>query len=187
MAVAASDIDLRRPQSAWRRGARLAHPRPRRQFQTSHSRQRDDHAQQPSDAADTPDADRKLFRKAAWRLMPFLFVCYLFAQDRMNIAFAKLDMLDDLAFGSRLRLLGAGVFFIGVLFEVPSNMLLCVLRRAPLAGAHHGVLGLVSAGMMFANANAVLHHALPAGHGRGGFFPASSTSLAGSRASTAAG
>ena len=104
-----------------------------------------------SDAADTPDADRKLFRKAAWRLMPFLFVCYLFAQvDRMNIAFAKLDMLDDLGFSEAVYGLGAGVFFIGyVLFEVPSNML---LRRY---GAHRWLArimvswGLVSAGMMF--------------------------------------
>ena len=82
--------------------------------------------------------------------MPFLFVCYLFAQvDRMNIAFAKLDMLDDLGFSEAVHGLGAGVFFIGyVLFEVPSNML---LRRygAPLAGAHHGVLGIGAAGMMF--------------------------------------
>ena len=83
--------------------------------------------------------------------MPFLFVCYLFAQvDRMNIAFAKLDMLDDLGFSEAVYGLGAGVFFIGyVLFEVPSNML---LRRY---GAHRWLArimvswGLVSAGMMF--------------------------------------
>ena len=43
------------------------------------------------------------------------------------------------------------------------------LRRAPLAGAHHGVLGIGVGGHdVRANANAVLHHALPAGHGRGG-------------------
>jgi sugar phosphate permease len=65
-------------------------------------------------------------RKAAWRLVPILFVAYLINFiDRVNISFAKLQMssalgLDDVAFG-----IGAGMFFIGYfLFEVPSNMIL---------------------------------------------------------------
>lgn len=65
-------------------------------------------------------------RKAAWRLVPILFVAYLINFiDRINISFAKLQMssalgLDDVAFG-----IGAGMFFIGYFFfEVPSNMIL---------------------------------------------------------------
>lgn len=65
-------------------------------------------------------------RKAAWHLLPILFVAYLINFiDRINISFAKLQMghalgLDDVSFG-----VGAGMFFIGYFFfEVPSNMIL---------------------------------------------------------------
>ncbi|VVE16602.1 MFS transporter [Pandoraea cepalis] len=99
----------------------------------------------------TQAAGTALFRKIAWRLMPFLFICYLVAQvDRMNVAFAKLEMLDQLGFSETVYGLGAGIFFIGyVLFEVPSNLL---LKRF---GAHRWIArimiswGLISAGMMF--------------------------------------
>jgi MFS family permease len=67
-----------------------------------------------------------LIRKVAWRLMPLIMVCYLFAFfDRINISFAKFQLqgalnLSDTAYG-----LGASLFVIGyVLFEVPSNLLL---------------------------------------------------------------
>ncbi|MFT0172602.1 MFS transporter [Paraburkholderia mimosarum] len=97
------------------------------------------------------DPGRLLFSKIAWRLMPFLFACYLVAQiDRMNVAFAKLEMLDNLGFSEAVYGVGAGVFFIGYfLFEVPSNLL---LRRY---GAHRWIArimiswGAVSACMMF--------------------------------------
>jgi MFS family permease len=90
----------------------------------------------PSSATATAAADREtatsridhdsLIRKVAWRLMPLIMVCYLFAFfDRINISFAKFQLqgalhLSDTAYG-----LGASLFVIGyVLFEVPSNMLL---------------------------------------------------------------
>ncbi|MGT2490391.1 MFS transporter [Cupriavidus basilensis] len=45
--------------------------------------------------------------------------------DRVNIGFAKLQMLDALRFSEAVYGLGAGIFFLGYfLFEVPSNMLL---------------------------------------------------------------
>ena len=73
--------------------------------------------------ASTHDA---LIRKVAWRLMPLIMVCYLFAFfDRINISFAKFQLqgaldLSDTAYG-----LGASLFVIGyVIFEVPSNLLL---------------------------------------------------------------
>lgn len=101
--------------------------------------------------SESRDASRALFGKIAWRLMPLLFVCYLIAQvDRMNVAFAKLQMLDQLGFSETVYGLGAGIFFIGyVLFEVPSNVL---LRKY---GAHRWIArimiswGIVSACMMF--------------------------------------
>jgi D-galactonate transporter len=70
--------------------------------------------------------DNALYSKVAWRLLPFLMVCYIAAfLDRVNVGFAKLQMLDDLKFSETVYGLGAGVFFIGYfLFEVPSNVLM---------------------------------------------------------------
>ncbi|TDS75397.1 MFS transporter [Comamonas sp. JUb58] len=66
------------------------------------------------------------YSKISWRLLPFLGVLWVLAWlDRVNIGFAKLQMLDDLKFSEAVYGLGAGIFFIGYfLFEVPSNMLL---------------------------------------------------------------
>ena len=66
------------------------------------------------------------FRRAAWRFMPLLFVCYVVAYlDRVNVGFAKLQMLNDLHFSDAVYGLGAGLFFVGYFFfEIPSNLLL---------------------------------------------------------------
>ena len=66
------------------------------------------------------------YAKVTWRLLPFLFLCYVAAYlDRVNVGFAKLQMLNDLKFSETVYGLGAGIFFIGYfLFEVPSNLLL---------------------------------------------------------------
>src|SRR6516165_7898340 len=78
-----------------------------------------------SDALSRADAE-DAYRKAFWRLLPLIFVCYLVAYlDRVNVGFAKLQMLDALHFDEAIYGLGAGVFFIGyVIFEVPSNLIL---------------------------------------------------------------
>jgi hypothetical protein len=44
-------------------------------------------------------AEDKLFNKAAWRLIPVLFICYFAAYlDRVNVGFAELQMKADLKF-----------------------------------------------------------------------------------------
>jgi MFS family permease len=77
-------------------------------------------------AADSAAAESKAYSKAAWRLLPFLFMCYVAAYlDRVNVGFAKLQMLNDLRFSETVYGLGAGIFFIGYFFfEVPSNVLM---------------------------------------------------------------
>ncbi|MEG0044329.1 MAG: MFS transporter, partial [Massilia sp.] len=72
-----------------------------------------------------PDMDAT-YRKIAWRLIPFLVFLFILAWiDRVNVGFAKLQMLQDLQFSEAIYGLGAGIFFIGYfLFEVPSNLLL---------------------------------------------------------------
>jgi MFS family permease len=72
------------------------------------------------------DADERLYRRVTWRLLPFLGACYLIAYlDRVNVSFARLNMLADLEMSETAYGLGAGIFFIGYfLFEVPSNLIL---------------------------------------------------------------
>ncbi|SCB36476.1 MFS transporter [Rhizobium hainanense] len=70
--------------------------------------------------------EKTTYSKVFWRLLPFLLSCYIVSYlDRVNVGFAKLQMLDDLGFSEAVYGLGAGVFFIGyVIFEVPSNMVM---------------------------------------------------------------
>ncbi|MFL9925418.1 MFS transporter [Herbaspirillum lusitanum] len=67
-----------------------------------------------------------VYRKISWRIMPFIVLCYLVAYlDRVNVGFAKLQMMTDLHFSDAVYGLGAGIFFIGYfIFEVPSNLIL---------------------------------------------------------------
>jgi D-galactonate transporter len=73
-----------------------------------------------------PEILERGYRKATWRLIPFIFICYLFNYlDRVNVGFAKLEMLDALKLSETVYGLGAGIFFLGYfLFEVPSNVIL---------------------------------------------------------------
>ncbi|MCS3469679.1 MFS family permease [Pseudomonas sp. JUb42] len=68
----------------------------------------------------------RTYRKVILRILPILLLCYMAAYlDRVNVGFAKLDMLSDLQFSNTIYALGASVFFWGYfIFEVPSNMLL---------------------------------------------------------------
>jgi ACS family tartrate transporter-like MFS transporter len=65
-------------------------------------------------------------RKAYWRLMPLLFLCYVIAYvDRANVSIASLTMTRDLpGFNNAVIGFGAGVFFIGyLLLEIPGSLL----------------------------------------------------------------
>lgn len=77
-------------------------------------------------AHERPDIERRAYRKAGIRLIPFLFFCYILSYlDRVNIGFARLQMSADIGLGEAAYGAGAGMFFIGyMLFEVPSNMIL---------------------------------------------------------------
>ncbi|ARB27411.1 MFS transporter [Pseudomonas tolaasii] len=78
------------------------------------------------DHAPITDEVAVVYRKIAWRLLPFLVFLFVLAWiDRVNVGFAKLAMLQDLGFSEAVYGLGAGIFFIGYfIFEVPSNLLL---------------------------------------------------------------
>ena len=60
------------------------------------------------------------------RLIPFLILCYFVAYlDRVNLAFAALEMNKDLGFSATVYGTGAGIFFLSYfLLETPSNLIL---------------------------------------------------------------
>jgi MFS transporter, ACS family, tartrate transporter len=70
--------------------------------------------------------EHRVVAKVAWRLLPFLCLCFMAAfLDRVNVGFAKLTMLPDLGLSQTVYATAAGIFFVGYfLFEVPSNLLL---------------------------------------------------------------
>jgi MFS family permease len=70
--------------------------------------------------------ETQTYQKVDKRIVPFLFLCYIMAYlDRVNVGFAKLQMLKDLSLSDAAFATGAGIFFIGYFFfEVPSNVLL---------------------------------------------------------------
>ena len=72
------------------------------------------------------NTEARLYGRVTQRLIPLLFACYVAAfLDRVNVGFAKLQMLADLRFSETVYGLGAGIFFIGYfLFEIPSNIIL---------------------------------------------------------------
>ena len=74
----------------------------------------------------TESFEAATYHKVDVRIVPFLFLCYILAYlDRVNVGFAKLQMLKDLSMSDAAFATGAGIFFIGYFFfEVPSNVLL---------------------------------------------------------------
>src|SRR5208337_5489588 len=70
--------------------------------------------------------EAKTYRKVDLRIIPFLFLCYILAYlDRVNVGFAKLQMLKALSLSDAAFATGAGLFFIAYFFfEVPSNLAL---------------------------------------------------------------
>jgi len=76
--------------------------------------------------ASASEFENATYQKVTRRLIPFLVLCYVVSYlDRINVGFAKLQMLSDLGFSETIFGLGAGIFFIGYFFfEVPSNIIM---------------------------------------------------------------
>lgn len=92
-----------------------------------------------------------LYRKIALHFLPLLCLCLVAAYlDRVNVGFAKLQMLDDLKFSNTIYGFGAGIFFLGyVLFEVPSNVFLHKVGARLWIARIMITWGLIGAGMAF--------------------------------------
>jgi MFS family permease len=124
--------------------------------------------------AASPEFENATYAKVTWRLLPFLFICYVAAYlDRVNVGFAKLQMLSDLKFSESVYGLGAGIFFIGYfVFEVPSNILLHRVGARVWISRIMVTWALVSAASLFVKTPAMFYTLrFLLGVAEAGFFP----------------
>lgn len=132
----------------------------------------------PSENTET-DADsvvrRRVMRKVAWRLSPFLgllyFINYL---DRTNIGFAAPHGMNDaLGFTASTFGLASGLFFVGyLLLEVPSNLALHKFGARRWIARIMVSWGIVASIMAFApNAGTMYLLRFLLGVAEAGFFP----------------
>ena len=100
---------------------------------------------------DDADLARATFGRVSVRIIPFLFVLYLFNQlDRTNVAIAALQMNRDLHFSAAAYGFGVGVFFISyALLEVPSNLILARVGARRWIARIMITWGLISAATLF--------------------------------------
>lgn len=68
--------------------------------------------------------DEQLIRRVWWRITPLIMMTYLVSViDKMNVSFAKLQMVHDIGLTETAYGLASSLFFIGYLaFEVPSAL-----------------------------------------------------------------
>jgi D-galactonate transporter len=121
-----------------------------------------------------PAFEAAVYRKVTWRLLPFLMICYVIAYlDRVNIGFARLQMLGDLGFSETVYGLGAGMFFIGYFFfEVPSNVILHRIGARVWIGRIMISWGIVSAAFMFVSSAGMFYFLrFLLGVAEAGFYP----------------
>jgi MFS family permease len=113
-------------------------------------------------------------RKVAWRLIPFLMVCYLLALiDRGNIGMASLQMNDDLGLTKKVFGFAGSLFFFSYfLFEVPSNLALQKFGARKWIARIMVTWGLVSACTAFVQGqNSLFAMRFLLGAAEAGFFP----------------
>jgi MFS family permease len=127
-----------------------------------------------SEASNGATSARSLERRIAWRIVPLAVIGYVIAQiDRTNIAFAKLQFMNDLSFSEAVYGLGAGLFFVGYfLFEVPSNLLMDRIGARLTFSRIMVIWGALSVGMAFISTPGefyVMRFLL--GAAEAGFFP----------------
>jgi MFS family permease len=129
----------------------------------------------PAAAPALSAAERDVFAKIGWRLMPLLTTAYILNYlDRTNVSFAALTMNEAIGLTATQFGLGSGLFFfLGYCFlEVPSNVAL--YRFGPRRWLSRIMIswGLVSAAMSLAiGPNSFYVLRLLLGAAEAGFFP----------------
>lgn len=134
-----------------------------------------EHTMAPGVAPAIPaEQEDRIYRKVGWRLLPLLVVCYVVAYlDRVNVGFAKLQMLQELRFSETVYGLGAGIFFIGYfLFEIPSNVILHKVGARIWIARIMITWGVISACMLFVSSVHMFYFLrFLLGAAEAGFFP----------------
>ena len=128
----------------------------------------------PATATPAQDAERRVFAKIGWRLMPILIVAYIFNYlDRNNVGFAGLTMNQAIGLTATQFGFGAGVFFVGYcVFEIPSNLALYRVGARVWLSRIMISWGLMSAATSFAvGPNSFYALRLLLGVAEAGFFP----------------
>jgi MFS family permease len=113
-------------------------------------------------------------KQIAWRLMPFLLLCYFISfLDRINVAFAALQMNKAIGLSATQYGFGAGLFFLTYcVFEVPSNLMLYRVGATRWIARIMLVWGLCAAGMAFVvGPKSFYVMRLLLGASEAGFFP----------------
>lgn len=115
-----------------------------------------------------------VLRKVTLRLIPFIFLLFVLnILDRVNVGFARLQMLEELRLSEQVFGLGSGIFFVGYfVFQLPSNL---ILNRI---GARHWIAGIVIAWGIISTAMLLIRGELSfyvlrfvLGMAEAGFFP----------------
>ncbi|WLI76455.1 MFS transporter [Kosakonia sp. H02] len=120
------------------------------------------------------ETTQKTFNKIAWRLLPFLVLCYFAAfLDRVNVGFAALTMREDIGLSATAFGLGSGIFFISYfIFEVPSNLMLARVGARRWIARIMITWGLLSACTAFVwDAKSFLALRFLLGAAEAGFYP----------------
>ena len=114
------------------------------------------------------------YKKITLRIIPYIFVCYLFNYlDRVNVGFAKLQMLDDLNMSEAVYGLGAGIFFLGyIACGVPSNLMLRRVGARRWIATIMVIWGLLSTALLLVETPTQFYVLrLLTGAAEAGFFP----------------
>jgi MFS family permease len=128
-----------------------------------------------SERAAGTSAERQVFAKIGWRLMPLLTTAYILNYlDRTNVGFAALSMNQAIGLTATQFGLGSGLFFfLGYCFlEVPSNVALYRVGARRWLSRIMISWGVVSAAMALASGpNSFYALRLMLGAAEAGFFP----------------
>ena len=118
--------------------------------------------------------ERETMRKVAWRLLPFLTLCYVIAIiDRGNIGMASLQMNEDLGLTATAFGFASSLFFFAYfLFEVPSNLALQKFGAKVWIARIMVTWGVISAATAFVESSTSLYiMRFLLGAAEAGFFP----------------
>jgi ACS family tartrate transporter-like MFS transporter len=116
----------------------------------------------------------RIVRKVAWRIVPFLMVCYFVSfVDRVNVGFAALQMNKELHLSPAVFGFGGGLFFLSYFIcEVPSNLLLERIGARRWIARIMITWGVLAAGMaLVSGAHSFYAMRLLLGAAEAGFFP----------------